>query len=336
MRCFRTVLLTLALACPGWAAAETDPPALEPLLREEIQRLDGVLDGRMGIALFRTDDPVVQGFVSSGILKIPAEAYLRLESGLASVAVLQGSHNGVQRPMCYVLYNPPRAKPVENGYYLPIGQATGDYRQAAAFLAGHETGHCLDHLEREVARGKEMRWTAEQANLVGLHPDAFLRVFGVSTTTAFAATGAYGAKANDLYGDLAQRQYEERIADAFGVMWVWRMGGSPKVLDAVRASRLRERATNAHATAPILDAVAQHKEELGKTTGIDGVWTLARRLQRETGVDPALGPGSQVAKNPLAEELQKAKDERKKRPPPPQPKSQSWQAIPRFGAPPLR
>lgn len=342
-RLFLLPLLAL-LSCVGTAQAQTPPPSmaeepappLEPLLREELARLDHAMAGNMGIALFRTDDPVIRGFISTGILQVPPEAYVRLESGLAAVAVLHGKHNGVQRPMCYVLYNPLRSRPTENGYYLPLGKATGDYRQAAAFLAGHETGHCLDHLEREAIRSKSMRWTAEEATFAGLQPDAFSRVFGALTPTTAVATAAYGTKTTELYGDLAQRQYEERVADAFGVLWVWRLGGSQKVLEALIESRQRERPINAHATAPILLTVDSQKEALAKTEGIAEVWALARNLQRQVGVDSALGPGSQVAKNPLGDVLQKAKQERAITPPPPPPQTKKWNEIPRFGAPPRR
>ena len=327
-----SLLLSALLALPMMVRADSPPP-LEPLLQEEIQRLDRALAGRMGVVLFRTDDPVLRGFISAGILRVPEEAYVRLESGLAAVTVLTGFHNGVQRPMCYVLYNPLRSKPTENGYYLPIGQATGDYRQAAAFLAGHETGHCLDQLEREAIRSKSMRWTSVQANLAGLQPAAFGRVFGASDPTTQVATASYASKVNELYGDLAQRQYEERVADAFGVLWVWRLGGSAKVLEALTESRRRERPINAHATAPILEAVPTQKEALAQTEGIDQVWALARGLQRQVGVDAALGPGSQVAKNPLAEGLKKAKAERPVAPPAPPPRTKKWNEIPRFGAP---
>lgn len=335
-RLLAPLLLVLPVLLSSPSSATEPPPALEPLLKEEIARLDRALAGQMGVVLFRTDDPLLRGFISSGILRVPDEAYVRLESGLASVTVLTGKHNGVQKPMCYVLYNPLRSKPTENGYYLPLGQATGDYRQAAAFLAGHETGHCLDQLERDHVRSKGMRWTAEDAILGGLQPDAFGRVFGAASASTPVATGAYPAKVNDLYGDLAQRQFEERVADAFGVLWVWRLGGSAKLLDALTESRQRERPINAHATAPILAIVPTQKEALAQTEGVNQVWALARVLQRQAGVDAALGQGSQVAKNPLGEVLQKAKAERKPLPPSAPPRSKSWNEIPRFGSPPAR
>lgn len=309
---------------PSAATAET----LDPLLREELKRLESALGGRMGIALFRTDDPTVQSFIAGGILQVPQDAYLRLESGLAAVAVLEGKHNNDKRPMCYVLFNPHRAGPVVRSSFQPIAQATGDARQGAAYLAAHETAHCLDHLEREGLLAKQMQWTADEAVSVGLQPDAFRRVFG-----AKAATASYKPRRTELYGDLAQRQYEERVADAFGVLWVWRMGGSEEVRRIVHEIRARDRPKNAHYTAPILEAIPGVKDQLASSQSIDDVWSLARTLQRQTGVDPLLGPNSTEFRNPIAEAVREAKKDNRPAPVQQQVRPKSWNELPRFGAP---
>lgn len=329
MRAWLLLIALLLTAGAGPAQAQApDVPAFEPLLREELQRLERALDGRMGIALFRTDDPTVQAYISGGILRVPQEAYLRLETGLASVAVLEGKHNDQKRAMCYVLFNPARSGPSERAFYQPIAKATGDARQGAAFLAAHETAHCLDHLEREGVLARHMQWDATVAAGVGLQPDAFGRVFG-----AKAATAAYRARQADLYSDLAQRQYEERLADAFGVLWVWRMGGAEEVQHAVHEVRARDLPRNAHYTAPVLAALPALKPELAQATGIDGVWALARKVQRAHGVDAVLGPGSTVATQPLGPTLQQARRDRPAAPPREAPRPKAWNALPRFGAP---
>lgn len=324
-------LLALISLAPFQAWAQSGPPTaenLDILLREELKRLENALGGRMGISLFRTDDPTVQSFISGGILRVPQEAYLRLESGLAAVAVLEGKHNDEKRAMCYVLFNPHRAGHVVRSSFQPIAQATGDARQGAAYLAAHETAHCLDHLEREGLLAKQMQWTADEAVTVGLQPDAFRRVFG-----AKAATASYKPRLTELYGDLAQRQYEERVADAFGVLWVWRMGGSEEVRRTVHEFRARDRPKNAHYTAPILEAIPAVKDHLATTQSIDEVWTLARTLQRQTGVDPVLGPNSTEFRNPISEAVKEAKKDKRTAPVQQQVRPKAWNELPRFGAP---
>lgn len=319
----------LALAWGAQAQPPNPPPALEPVLREELARLERALDGRLGIALFRTDDPTVQSFIAGGIVQVSTEAYLRLEAGLASVAVLDGQHNGQRRPMCYVLFNPNRTGPVERSSFRPIAQATGDARQGAAYLAAHEVGHCLDRLEREGILKRQMRWNAQQAQQVGVQPDAFARAFGDGE----AATAAYRARLHDLYGDLAQRQYEERVADAFGVLWVWRTGGSDEVQRIVAEFRGRDTPTNAHATAPILQALPALKNQVTPGMPIDGVWALARQAQREAGVDARLGAGSTVARDPVVGALKKVRRDQPPAPPSGPARAKAWNELPRFGAP---
>lgn len=321
------VAMFLSLGIPA-VRAQYDPGTLEELLPQELKRLENALGGRMGVALFRTDDPTVQAFIAGGILNVPQEAYLRLESGLAAVAVLEGKHNNQKRAMCYVLLNPERAASARRSFFEPIAQATGDPRQGAAFLAAHEVAHCLDHLERESLLAKHMRWDAGQAEAVGIQPYAFTRLFGTH-----AATAAYRARLNDLYADLAQRQYEERLADAFGVLWVWRMGGAQSVLEKVIQVRKGERAHNAHATAPVLAMLDSVKPQLEQAQGVDAVWSLARQVQRHVGVDSSLGPGSTVATNPLSTAIQNAREQaRKDLPPPAPPRPKAWNELPRFGS----
>lgn len=326
----------LLLLCALWSliaafgAQAADTPPLEPLLREEAARLERGLDGRMRLLVLRTDDPVLKSYVAAGLMHIPEETYARMENGLAALAVLNGKLNGQTHPVCYILFHPERSHSSQNAFYRPIAEVA-DARTGAAFLAAHEVGHCLDRLEREMRIKKEMKWPAAKAEYLGLQPYAFARVFGEQM-----ASGAYPNKLNDLYSDVAQRQYEERLADAFAVLWVWRLGGAQAVLDKVTEVRRRDLPKNAHATAPILDEVAKHKNDLATARTLDDVWALARKLQQQVGVDAVLGPGSTVAHNPLAMDIKRMKQEDKQKPTAQQPASKQWQAIPRFGAPPIR
>lgn len=324
----KRLFLPVLLLLPFLSWAQGRPTPFEEMLGQELKRLEHALDGRMGVALFRTDDPAIQAFISGGVLNISQEAYLRLETGLAAVAVLEGMHNNQKRPMCYVLYHPERAQAgAVRGFYDPMAAATKEPRQGAAFLAAHETAHCIDHLERETLLNRHMQWGPGQAIEVGIEPHAFERVFGSK-----AATAAYRSRTGDLYADLAQRQYEERVADAFGLLWVWRMGGSESLLDVLRSARMGRPPHDAHATGPILEAVHQRHDALASTQGIDDIWMLARQAQREIGVDLSLRADSTVYKNPVGKALQEARTERRKATPPaPPPQPKAWNELPRFG-----
>src|SRR5690606_32758483 len=103
------------------------------------------------------------------------------------------------------------------------------------------------------------------------------------------------------------------------------------VLEKVREVRARETAHNAHATAPALDLLPSLEPALARAENIDQVWALARQVQRQAGIDPSLGPGSTVARNPMADVSKHGRSDPRPRqiPAPPQPRA--WNELPRFG-----
>jgi hypothetical protein len=308
--------------------------ALEPALQTEVDRLQQGLPD-LKLVLLNTTDPLYRGYVTAGLLHLAPADYEHLDSGLASTTVTQGKVNGQVQPVCYILYRPERAGYLYRAYIAPI-TAVASLQSAAAFLIGHETGHCLDHLQREAQIGSKMVWATADVAPLGLAPIAAARVFGPQM-----ASGAYPAHQLDLSKDNAQRQYEERVADAFGVLWVWRLGGSAAVREAVLAARAPLPAWDAHATGPALQALDGVKEALAQTQGVADIWQIARQVQRSTGVDASLGEGSTHALNPLAAYMTPGNDPAKAgtaalpAQPIPVAPSRSFDALPRFGAPPL-
>lgn len=337
--------LTLTLtSIMGWAqSAPPSPPAppsvshavpedarapLFTLFQEELDRLQkGIPFAKL--VLLDTSQPAYRAYAAMGLFKQDETSFTRLESGLSGAAVSDGAIDGQHGPVCYVLYDPEQAGSVYRQFVLPITHVT-DERSAAAFLMGHEVGHCLDYLERRDALKKKMVWNTQDLAPIGLIPVAIQRVFG--STLSSAAYLAHGA---DLYRDNAQRQYEERLADIFGMAWVWRLGGQQAVLDAVVASRSHANPWDAHATVPALLALGQDKEALALTSSVADVWALARKIQLQVGVDPSLGVDSKHALNPMSEYLDHPTEppaEMKPRPLP-QPVGHNFNDLPRFGAP---
>jgi hypothetical protein len=256
-------------------------------------------------------------------------SFTHLESGLAAVAINGGTVNGNAQAVCYVLYSPEQAGPVYRNFVVPITKAA-DERSAAAFLMGHEVAHCLDHFERFDVLRKKMIWSADEVAPIGLSPIAVTRVFGANF-----ASGNYFTQGVALYKDSAQAQYEERVADAFGMAWVWRLGGKQAVLDALIESRSHANPWDVHATAPVLVAMGKNKSALTKTDSLADVWALARKTQLEVGVDPSLGKDSPHVLNPMAQYLDQPMDTPKVDKPRalPQPKGKNFNDLPQFGVP---
>lgn len=297
------------------------------LFQEELARLQkGIPFAKL--VLLDTSQAAYRYYAAAGLLKEDEVSFTRLESGLAAAAISGGAVDGSAQPVCYVLYSPDQAGSVYRNFVTPIAKVA-DARSAAAFLMAHEVGHCLDHFERHDRLGKKMIWNTADLAPLGLAPAAVQRVFGDTM-----ATGAYFSRGLDLYLDNAQRQYEERVADLFGMAWVWRLGGTQAVLDALIESRSHANAWDAHATVPALVALGKDKAALANTASVADVWALARQIQLQVGVDPSLGAGSEHALNPMGKYLQKPTEAAPEPDRPlPQPQGQDFNDLPRFGAP---
>lgn len=355
-----TVLLTALLAwtgacCHAQTAADPLPPSvptgqpgqerypenvpeaaqatLFQLFGEELARLQqGIPFAKL--VLLNTNDPTYRAYVAAGLMRTDDEAFTHLESGMASVTVIDGFYNGQRGPVCYVLYHPDEAGAIYRNFVQPI-TAVSDERSAAAYLMGHEVGHCLDRLERQTLMAGKMVWNADEVTPLGLSPVAVQRVFG-----ATLATAAYPTKTKDFYRDNAQRQFEERVADLFGVAWVWRLGGKEAVVKALEEARAPMHPWDSHATVPALQALDQaaNKQQLSQAQSVADVWQLARKVQQEVGVDPSLGPGSEHALNPMGQYLDGTPAPSSSAAPAPQPmplpipQGRNFNDLPRFGA----
>lgn len=302
---------------------------LETLLKTEVDRLQGAIP-TMHLVLLNTDDTAYRGFISAGVLKVSDSAFDRMEQGLAGLEISQGKINGNEGAVCYILYSPHLAGFLVRSFVNPIREVASA-QSAAAYLMAHETGHCLDQLEREQTIPDQAIWASAELAPLGLAPAAVQRVFGDSMPSA-----AYLNQRRALAADNAQAQYEERVADAFGILWVWRLGGSAKVRDVVQARRAYLSPWSAHATAPILAALDNYKDALAKSQSVADVWALARQAQLAIGVDPSLGKDSTHVHNPLmdapATPEERAAAETALPQPPAPPTSHNFNDLPRFGS----
>lgn len=290
----------LMVALFGMGSAVAQSPVPTPTVVDRSALFQGELDRLQAgipfarLVLLNTAEPSFRAYASVGLLHVDDAALEHLQSGLASVAVENSRVNGRLEPVCYVLYRPDQARHIELNFIAPIARLA-NAQQAAAFLMGHEVGHCLDQFERATTLEQDHSWASSDVGALGLAPAAAERLFGDRLTSA-----AYVEHKTELYKDKAQRQYEERVADAFGLAWVWRLGGSERVRAVILRARSGAHPWDTHDTGPILDALEQAKAAVATTQSVQDVWALARRLQLATGVDPSLGPGSTRALNPLA------------------------------------
>ena len=250
------------------------------MLDAEAQRLQQAVHPMFSIVVLRTDEPVYQQYVANGLLRVSVDQYAHNEHGLQATVVHGGKMNGQVGAICYVMAQPERAKGLWSEFIVPMGRASHP-QSGAAYLMGHEVGHCLDQFERQAKLGTRGRWEAADAAALGLYPEAVRAAIGPQVTRA-----SYYASVRALSTHPMQRQFEESVADAFGTMWLMKLGGSQAAVDIILKDRARIMASAPHHTTLAVQAVAGHKGDIERSVRIDTLWPIARRVQQEAGLTP--------------------------------------------------
>lgn len=260
---------------------------LTDALKIEAERFGVLLQDRFAVSLLDTGDGLVRQFVATGVLKMNPDIYSRMESGLAAMYIADGKINGQSRPVCYVLNNPSRSPHLWEGF-VPSGDRSKESIQwAASYLMAHEIGHCLDKQQREneTASGQ---WNALQLERLGIPIAAFDRTFGAGSSIT---QRDYRRQQVVLYRDGALLQYQERVADAFAVLWMINSRAPDVNLKTIWDARTRYGNLGdhkAHFTVPTLQKAYAIGMNIKTPQSIDMLWGLARQAQFEGGVDRSL------------------------------------------------
>ena len=262
-------------------AAEEEPyqaQVLESMLDTEIQRLNQALSPNMQAVLLRTDNPQYKQYVSNGLLKMSAQEFAKHDHGLAGTVAATGRMNGTQTPVCYVLFDADRGEQLWDNFIIPIKKVSHP-QSGAAWLMGHEVGHCLDQLERAQKINKRMSWTAEQALSLGILPQAVQNTYGKSFSKDAFLLDPY-----TLFMQPSQQQFGERVADAFATMWMMKLGGDMKAVQLLQQQRRGLHPARPHFTDPVFDVIKSNKDRIVSLGRVDAIWETARDIQRQVGV----------------------------------------------------
>ena len=265
------------------AVAEADPYApelLEGMMEAEIQRLNQALAPTMKAVLLRTDNPQFRQYVASGLLQMSSREFAKHDHGLAGMVAVGGKHNGVQTPVCYVLFDAERGEGLWKQYIVPLKQVSHP-QSGAAWLMGHEVGHCLDQMDRSGKINKRLSWTADQAIGIGLWPQSIANAYGTNFSKDTFLADPYR-----LYAQPGQQQFGERVADAFATLWMMKLGGTVKAVEILREQRLRMDPSKPHFAGPVFDLSLDQRERALAMGRVDALWNTARDIQRKAGVSP--------------------------------------------------
>lgn len=251
---------------------------LTGMLQKEVQRMAQAVAPAFTVVLMPTDDPMYKHFVSNGLLKMTASEYAQHDHGLGGMMVQGGRVNTTTSDVCYVLYDAQRGEQLWKSFIVPL--AEGNHPQTgAAWLIGHEVGHCLDQRERSQKINTRLSWRADDAQFLGLWPNAVRKTYGNSF-----AKDAFITQPGNLLQQPAQQQYGERVADIFATFWTLKLGADPKLINVVRDIRSKVSPSAAHFTAPVFDAVKENASFATRQARVDVMWDISRTVQKTVGV----------------------------------------------------
>lgn len=268
---------------------------LTQMLQTEVQRMAQAVAPAFTVVLMPTDDPMYKQFVSSGLLKMTAGEYAQHDHGLGGMMVQGGKVNTTTSDVCYVLYDPQRGEQLWKSFIVPL--AEGNHPQTgAAWLVGHEVGHCLDQRERSKKINTRLSWRADDAQTLGLWPNAVRKTYGNTF-----AKDAFLTQPWNLLQQPSQQQYGERVADIFATFWTLKLGADPKLLNAARDIRSKVSPSAAHYTVPVFDAVKTNASFATRQVRVDVIWDIARNVQKSAGVSAqadSANPGDKSNQGP--------------------------------------
>lgn len=257
------------------------------------------------IAVVQTNNTLLRRFVIQGLLHSDDSRVSKMDTGLFPV-MSQSYIDGKITPTCYILYDRKNLRALNQQEFIPLSKMTNE-ETAASFIVAHMAAHCMDQFERSKIIPLKEIWYPNELAKYGVQPSAFRRIFYMRMTPSL-----YFSKQTELFDDNAQRQYEERLADIFGVLWVLSNNGNNNIIKAVSSLRRNMPETSPHNTIPVFKyAFIDSKTQI--TGSLSSLWKTARQNQFITGVSPSLGDSASknVVNADTGSELKGAVDSKK-------------------------
>ena len=251
------------------------------MLSLEIKRLNAAEMPTFSVKLLKKDDPSYQQVIMMQRTNSRNEfAATRYEYGLTATMVTDGRMNGVDGSVCYIVIDTTQDKILWDKFIVPL-QHISNPQSGAAWLMGHEVGHCMDQLERSNGLHSDMGLTIDldKASSLGLFPDAVKKAYG-----SVFSKDAYNANPEKVYQYASQQQFGERVADAFATLWMMKLGANPETIDVLKNIRAQINHEQSHYTAPIFDLVKKNYNYASRFNRVDLLWDEARKIQQQAGV----------------------------------------------------
>lgn len=248
-------------------------------LRKESQLM--MLSGLpMKILIVPSQDDLMFNFMKGTIGK--SINYKKMDDGIFSI-LGKPYINGKEIPMCFIAfddviedYNEKILKPLEAN----IGKEA-----TASLIVGKHVGFCLDDLERQNKVFKTNTWFSNEVSKIGLYSKSFQALYPLGLRS-----NLYKIKEQEILSNNAQKQYQQRIADSFGVLWAYNRGFK-QVYKKFIDFKIKENVKN-YSIYNTLNAIKNLSSKLvymetNKIT-LSKIWKIARDNQKIVGVDKSL------------------------------------------------
>lgn len=236
------------------------------------------------IIIVNSENNLLRKFVAQNILRTTKESFEGVDIGLTSVLSTQSTGDNVNAPTCYIMFKSDDLTTFKNQFLDPLSRIAGK-KATASYLIGHQVAHCMDNLERYKVIPKQNVWFANDIAHYGIAAPVMRRIYPYGMTY-----NQYSHTTMHFYQDIGQRQYQERIADIFGLYLALYRGYDSKIVTAVQALRKGLPVNSSHNTGPAIADIYARYSSIVKNN-VQDLWRGARDLQYQKGIDNSLGDG---------------------------------------------
>lgn len=236
------------------------------------------------IVVVNSENTLLRKFVAQNILRTTKETFDGVDIGLSAVLSTQSTGDNINAPTCYIMFKKDDLSTFKSQFLDPLSAIAGK-KATASYLIGHQVAHCMDNLERYKVIPKRNVWFSNDIAHYGIAAPVMRRVYPYGMTY-----NQYSHTTMHFYQDIGQRQYQERIADIFGLYLTLYRGYDTKIITAVQALRKGLPVNSSHNTGSAISDIYARYSALIKGN-VQDLWKGARTLQYEKGIDNSLGDG---------------------------------------------
>lgn len=189
--------------------------------------------------------------------------------------------NGRVVPMCYLVFDD-LIEEYESKILSPLERKIG-MEATAAFVIAHNVGICLDQLERDNKIPKSKTWYISEVHKIGLYPPAFQSLFPNGMRS-----NIYSLKENEIMGNNAQRQYQQRLVDSFAVLWSYNRGFKKIAKSLIEVKSYLPEYSTHNTIKAIQNIEGKLRQMRANTLTLSKIWKFARENQKISDVSSEL------------------------------------------------